>query len=94
MRRTLPVAKRVLGKNDETTLRMQWAYARALYEDPAATLDDLREAVETVEETERIARRVLGGAHPLFGIIERDLQGARAALGARETPPSPPARSV
>ena len=69
-------------------------YALALYDNPAATLDDLREAVTTFEETERVARQVLGSAHPLFGIIERDLQGARAALRARETPPSPPARSV
>jgi len=70
-------------------------YALALYDNPAATLDDLREAVTTFEETERVARQVLGSAHPLFGIIERDLQGARAALRARETPsPVPPARSV
>jgi hypothetical protein len=88
MRRTLPVAKRVIGKNDETTLRMQWAYARALYEDPAATLDDLREAVETTDETERIARRVLGGAHPLTAAIEDALQNARATLRAREETPS------
>ena len=33
-------------------------------EDDAATLDDLREAVTTLEDAERIARRVLGGAHP------------------------------
>ena len=88
MRRTLPVAKRVLGKNDETTLRMQWAYARALYEDPAATLDDVREAVETVEETERIARRVLGGAHPLSKQFKISLRDARATLRAREETPS------
>ena len=61
-------------------------YARALYEDPAATLDDLREAVATLEETERIARRVFGGAHPLTGGIEETLRDARAALRARETP--------
>ena len=62
------------------------SYARALYEDPAATLDDLREAVETADETERIARRVLGGAHPLTAAIEDALQNARATLRARETP--------
>ena len=39
-------------------------YAKALWRDPSATLDDLREAVTTLEDTERIARRVLGGAHP------------------------------
>ena len=84
MRRTLPVAKRVVGKNDETTLRMQWAYARALYEDPAATLDDLREAVTTLEDLERIARRVLGGSHPTTVTMENDLPKARELLRARE----------
>ena len=52
---------------------------------PDATLDDLREAVETLEETTRIARRTLGGAHPLTAVLERDLQKSRAALRARET---------
>ena len=89
MRRTLPVAKRVVGKNDETTLRMQWAYARALYEDPAATLDDLREAVRTHEAAAPTGRRVLGGSYPVTTYIERDLRDARAALRARETPPAP-----
>ena len=54
--------------------------------DPDATLDDLREAVSTLEETERIARRVLGGAHPLTLNIEVALRQSRAALRARETP--------
>ena len=44
---------------------MRWVYADALLGGrPRATLDDLREAVRTLEETERTARRVLGGAHP------------------------------
>ena len=62
--------------------------AQAIYRDDGATLDDLREAVTTLEETERIARRVLGGAHPTTTGIEENLQDARAALRARETQPS------
>ena len=63
-------------------------YGRALCQDYGATLDDLREAVETVEETERIARRVLGGAHPLSKQFKISLRDARATLRAREeTPP-------
>ena len=65
---------------------MRWNYAEALYKDPSATLDDLREGVTTLEEIEPIARRVLGGAHPLTMQIERALPEARAALRARETP--------
>ena len=64
------------------------SYAWALYADADATLDDLREAVKTLEDAERIARRVLGGAHPVTIAIELNLQDARAALRARETPPS------
>ena len=59
-------------------------YAGALVWDPNATLDDLREAVTTLEDAEPIARRVFGGAHPLTSAIERDLQDARAALRAHE----------
>ena len=58
-------------------------YAEALYEDPDATLDDLRKAVTTLEDAERTARRVLGKAHPVAKSIERNLQHARAALRLR-----------
>ena len=60
----------------------------ALYKDPDATLREIRKAVATLEETERTARRVFGGAHPLAMQIELDLRGARGALRARETAPS------
>ena len=65
-------------------------YAVALCNNTGATLDDLREGATTLGDTERIARRVLGGAHPLTERIEDGLRQARAALRARETP-SPPA---
>ena len=61
-------------------------YAVALYRDPSATLDDLREAVTTLEDTERTARRVLGGAHPTTKGIEAEIRLSRAALCAREAP--------
>ena len=47
-----------------------------------ATLDDLNEAVTTLEDTKRIARRVLGGEHPTTEGIEFSLREARAALRA------------
>ena len=84
LRKTIPVARRVLGENHYLILRMRWAYARALDKDPGATLDDLREAVTTLEDAGRIARRVLGGAHPLTEAIELALRNARAALNARQ----------
>jgi len=85
----VPVTRRVLGESDEATLRMRMNYARTLYEDAGATLDDLREAVNTIKDTQRIARRVFGGAHPLTKGTGHDLQVARAVLRAREeTQPS------
>ena len=62
------------------------AAANALYMNDGATLDDLSEAVTTLEETARTARRVLGGAHPLTVDVETNLQDAQATLAARETP--------
>ena len=85
--RQLTDSLRVLGESHDLTLRMRRKYAETLCKDPSATLDDLREAVTTLVETDRIARRVLGTAHPLTKGIEGDLQYARAALDARETPP-------
>ena len=63
---------------------MRWVYAETFYKADAATLDDLREAVNTLEETERTARRVLGGTHPVTTFIECHLRNARAALAARD----------
>ena len=82
LRKVIPLARRALGTLHEITLRMRENYARALHKDNGATLDDLREAVMTLEDAERIARRVLGGAHPLTVDIEEELR--RAALATRE----------
>ena len=84
MRKLIPVARRVRGESDGITLRIRMNYALALCNDPASTLDDLREAVATLEDTARTARRVFGGAHPLTTGIEVELRKARAALNARE----------
>ena len=100
LRRTLPVAGCVLGKDvyngeSESTyngrfgivLKMRWVYAEALYKDAGATLAELREAVATLEETTRTTRRVLGGAHRLTSAIEDELRKARAALRLAAPPP-------
>jgi len=84
LRKMTPVARRTLGDDNSLTLVMRWAYARS-YGDTDATLDDLREAETTLEETARTARRFLGCAHPDTLGIEKSLRDARAALRARET---------
>ena len=55
-------------------------YALELHQDPSSTDDDLREAVTTLEELERITRRVFGGAYPITVEIKDDLRDARAVL--------------
>ena len=87
LRKIIPVSRRVLGENDQCMLSMKINYARALYADDSATLDDLRESVTSLEETAPIARRVLGGAHPLTSATEVYLRCSRDLLRARETPP-------
>ena len=84
LRKAIPIARRVLGEGNQLVLGMRANYALALANDPGATIDDLREAVTTLEDTERTARRVLGGAHPIAMGIEVQLQNARVALRARE----------
>ncbi len=69
---SIPVARRVLGESHELTLRIRLGYAQTLYGDPGATLDDLREAVTTLE--------------PLTMEIECAGWRAGARLHARENP--------
>ena len=96
LRRTIPVAQRVLGEGQTLTLRMRCIYAEALYKDVDGTVEDLRarvgEAVTTLEEIERTAQRVLGVGHPLTVTIEKDLRTSRAGL--RTLGPPPPGPSV
>jgi hypothetical protein len=87
LRKTMPSMRRVLGESHEVTLKARTHHAVALHKDDGATIDDLHEAVNTLEETARTGRRVFGGAHPTTQWIERHLSEARAALRARETPP-------
>ena len=80
----MPVARQVLGDAVEVTLQMRKVYAAALCNDPGGSLDDVREAVTTLEESERTARRVFGATHPTEMSILQGLKESREALRARE----------
>ena len=80
----LPVARRVLGEGNGITIRMSKYYAKTLYQDDGATLDDVRAAVTTIEDTAGTARRVFGDTHPFTRWVEDEVRAARAALDARE----------
>jgi hypothetical protein len=82
----LTTSQPALPYSRSRTIGMRGNYARALYRDPNATLDDIREAVTILEEIAPTARRSLDGAHSLLSNILKSLRYARAALRARETP--------
>ena len=86
LRKMIPVARRFLGESHDLTLHMNKVYAVALFEDDGSTLEDLREAVGTLEDATQTARRVFGAAHPLVFTFDCALEASRAALRARETP--------
>ena len=84
-RTVVPIARRVLGEGHDLTLTIRINYTRALYEDPDATLDDLREAeTTTLVETERTARRILGSAHPLVDTVEQGMRDFRELRAIHE----------
>ena len=83
LRKMLPVARRVLTDSNEITLKMRCCLAMTLHDDPSATLDDFSEAVTTLEDVTRIARRLLGPSHPIVGLNELRLRNARATARAR-----------
>jgi hypothetical protein len=85
IRKTIPVVKRVFGE-DKAMLKTSRVYAWALCEDPVATPDDLREAIETLAETKRIARRVFGDAHPLTLMLAEDIRRVCRRARARYFP--------
>ena len=83
LHRAITVARRVHGESHLLSLGMRQFYAKLLYEDTVATLDDLREALNTLEAIRPTARRAAGSAHPLAMGIEAALEQARDALRAR-----------
>ena len=94
MHKSIPIARRVLGESDEVTLKMRWICGQSLYRDNGATLDDLREAVTTLEETARLWTRVFGTAHPetpkvqgALDFAREKLADARAAASNKSKPP-------
>ena len=86
LQEVIPVARRVFGETNITTLRVRWLYAYALYKDDSATLADVQEAVTTLELVTDSWMRVLGPAHPDTLNVQVALASAREALRARETP--------
>ena len=82
-RRTIPMARRALGDSNDITLRMRWLYANCLCDYKNATLDDLVEAVETLEAVAKLWKRVKGERHPETPAVLEALKVAREKLRLR-----------
>jgi len=61
-------------------LQLRWLYASALRDAENATLDDLVEAVETLDDVSQKWRRMLGPQHPDYPAVENALNRTRKAL--------------
>ena len=82
----LVTAQRVLGREHEYTIRLQWAHAHALRVDKST--DAVRGVVEALEDVCRTSRRVFGNEHPQTLGYEQGLAGAREILRNRLENPS------
>ena len=60
----IPEAIRALGKNHETTFKMQRMYAQCLYQNADASQDDVTTAIAQLEDLDRRTTRTYGAAHP------------------------------
>ena len=63
-----------------------WTSPPRCDQDDGATLDDLREAVATLESVAPLWKRVFGPSHPETPLVQNALEDAREALAANETP--------
>ena len=84
LQEVIPMAQRVLGETNITTLRLRWLYVVALYKDDSATLADVQEAVTTLETIANWWNRVLGPARDETVSVQAALASAREALRERE----------
>ena len=86
LRKTMPVARRVLGERHELALTMRWLYATALHKDDGATLDEVRESVEILESVAPLWTRIFGEAHPETPSVKHALATAREQLARALAP--------
>ena len=81
LRKVTPVARRVLGEGHRLTLKLRWLYANCLYDhNDDATLDDLVEAVETLESVAKVWKRFMGERHPETANVLQAVKATREKL--------------
>ena len=83
LRGRLPVAERVLGRENITSLRLRWLYANCLRNNDDGSLDNLVEAAETLESVAKLWKRVMGERHPEMAKVLHALESVRKMLRLR-----------
>jgi hypothetical protein len=71
------VARRRLGPEAITTLKLRGLYARTLFEADGASHADVLQAITLLEDASRIVKRVFGPSHPLMGLFQDALDRAK-----------------
>ena len=76
----ITIFQRTYGADNPWTFQARGVYADALVRSYDTTPDDLREAVNILEDSTRRARRVLGTSHPEYLAYEQRRDFAREQL--------------
>ena len=101
LRDEIPKAKASIGYENEHTLNLLTVYAKTLYMDKG-NISELMEASMVLEDAEKVARRVLGPAHPLTVEMGNDMKRvgermdelAKLAIAHSKNPSSSAGRAV
>ena len=83
-RKVLKIARRVLGESGDLTIFATASLSHALWNDPAASLADAREAERLMADALKMATRAFGPQHPQALARARHLAGMRADLPFRQ----------
>ena len=84
LREHLPIARRVMGRDDPVTFTMTETLAQSLFQQGAAPRDDMLEAAEIFTEHLQRLRQVLGSAHPVTQRVKRNLERIREHIARLE----------
>ena len=85
LRKTMPVARRMLGAEHDLTLNFRYIYVQCLLHDPSVSRGDVVEAVEILEDVQQRVRRVFGDGHPNWRNLPAHLEDAREFLASFDT---------
>ena len=84
-RKIIPVALRILGAENDTTLLLLRTNVRSVYSDPKATLADLRQTERSMRDVLQRTRQIYGASHPDTQTCERFMHNVKQILAKRDS---------